>query len=411
MRKLALAVIALLLFGLLVYQLPQVHNRLDWRLDFALTYLRGVVSPVQALPSALPNPQVRVTRNAPSTPSLTPAPTLSPTPGPTPTATLPPTPIPQAVALTPPEYEKQDINNCGPASLSMYLRYFGWEGDQLAIAELLKPFREDRNVNVEELVWFVRNRAGWLNVEFRVGGDLETLEKLIAAGLPVIIEESFYFEENYWPNDDHWAAHYLLLTGYDEAAGVFTAQDSYYGPDKKISHEALRKNWQSFNYVYLMVYPPEKEAAVKSILGSHWDRDFNRRHALEVAQAETEGDPENAFAWFNLGSNLVYFERYIEATQAYDNARNLGLPQRMLRYQFGPFMAYFHTGKLKDLFALTDYALQRTKNSEEALLWKGWGLYRQGDTPAALESFSQALQANPSYQDAQYALDFVRSNP
>ena len=26
-----------------------------------------------------------------------------------------------------------------------------------------------------------------------------------------------------------------------------------------------------------------------------------------------------------------------------------GLPQRMLRYQFGPFFAYFHTGRIDDL--------------------------------------------------------------
>ncbi len=48
-----------------------------------------------------------------------------------------------------------------------------------------------------------------------------------------------------------------------------------------------------------------------------------------------------------------------------------GLPQRMLRYQFGPFLAYFNALRTEDLLALTDYALDRTANSEEALLWRG----------------------------------------
>ena len=39
------------------------------------------------------------------------------------------------------------------------------------------------------------------------------------------------------------------------------------------------------------------------------------------------------FAWFNLGSDLVYFDRYEEAALAYDKARELGLPLRMFRYQ------------------------------------------------------------------------------
>jgi tetratricopeptide (TPR) repeat protein len=82
-----------------------------------------------------------------------------------------------------------------------------------------------------------------------------------------------------------------------------------------------------------------------------------------------------------------------------------------MRYQFGPFIAYFHTGQLDELFTLTEYALKVTPNSEEALLWHGWGLYRQGKSKEALENFQQALEENPNYLDAQYAIDFVRANP
>ena len=32
-----------------------------------------------------------------------------------------------------------------------------------------------------------------------------------------MIEESFYFEEPYWTDDDLWAAHYQLVTGYDDS--------------------------------------------------------------------------------------------------------------------------------------------------------------------------------------------------
>ena len=82
----------------------------------------------------------------------------------------------------------------------------------------------------------------------------------------------------------------------------------------------------------------------------------------------------------------------------------------MLRYQFGPFIAYFHSGQLDDLLALTEYALKVTPSSEEALLWYGWAMYRQGNEKAAIESFQKALERNPTYQDAQYALTFVQTN-
>jgi tetratricopeptide (TPR) repeat protein len=82
----------------------------------------------------------------------------------------------------------------------------------------------------------------------------------------------------------------------------------------------------------------------------------------------------------------------------------------MLRYQFGPFIAYFHSFRMDDLMALTEYALQRTQNSEEAMLWRGWGFYRQGNSAEALAYFQNALEANRYYLDAEYAINFVLEN-
>ena len=400
----------ILLAAFLIYLVPPVRTRVNWRLEVARTYLRGVFNPAGALPT--PEERLTLTPTPTLPPTATPLPELpTATPIPTSTPVPTPTPIPVSVTLNPPAWELQGPNNCGPASLAMYLRYYGWEGDQNTITEVVKPLEEDRNVNPEEMVYFVRNHAGWLNADFRVGGDLELLRQLLAAGFPVLIEESFYFEKPYWPNDDLWAAHYLLLTGYDDTAGEFIGQDSFHGADQRVTYATLDEYWQIFNRVYLLVYLPGQQAALQSILGANWDVNANRQHALEVAQAETQSEPDNPFAWFNLGSNLVYFERYGEAATAYDTARTFGLPQRMLRYQFGPFFAYFHAHLNTDLLALTEYALQITPNSEEALLWHGWALYRAGETDKAITDWQAALEANPTYVDAQYALDFVGTVP
>lgn len=415
MRKLTISRMLILLvvvfiLCMILYWLPPVHERLSWRVDFALTYLRGLINPIEQLPTALPEPQQLITSEPTMTPVFTPIPTLAPTIQFTPTSMPSPTPLPPSVLLPAPEWERQDINNCGPASLAMYLRYYGWEGVQTDITNVVKPYREDRNVNVEELVYFVRTRAGWLNAEFRVGGNLTLIKQLLAAGVPVMIEETFYFEEPFWINDDLWAAHYFLVTGYDEAAQEFIGQDSFHGSDQRVSYEKLDEYWQAFNRVYILVYLNHQEEAIRNILASSWDLDANRQSALEAAQTETEKNPQNPFAWFNLGANLTYFERYIEATDAFDKAREIGLPQRMLRYQFSPFIAYFHTGQLDDLIALTEFALKITPNSEEAWLWHGWAMYRSNDVNQAIADFERALEENPTYQDAQYALDFARAN-
>ena len=59
----------------------------------------------------------------------------------------------------------------------MYLKLYGWQGDQFTISQYLKPERADRNVNIEELTYYVRNYAGWLNAIYRVGGNVGMLKQ------------------------------------------------------------------------------------------------------------------------------------------------------------------------------------------------------------------------------------------
>jgi tetratricopeptide (TPR) repeat protein len=423
-------VVGLVVLAIALYQIPSIQDRVSWRIDRAVTYMRGVIDPVRAMPTpdvnasaatgatgdtgagAMPLPQEK-------TLAPTASPTLSPTQPATalPRQTLPPPPpsptptaIPGSIELAAPAYEKQSLNNCGPATLTMHLRYYGWDGNQSKISDLIKPKREDRNVNVEELVSYVNTEVPGLEIQYRVGGDIQMLKKLLAAGFPVTIEETFIMAESYWANDDRWAGHYLLLTGYDDVAQQFISQDVFVGPNFKVPYSVLEKNWKAFNHVYILIYPPDQRETVQSVLAEEWDANANRQHAMEKAQQEAEKDSTDSYAWFNLGTNLVYFEKYSQAANAYDEARKDGLPQRMLRYQFGPFFAYFHTGRMEDLMAILDYALKRTPTSEEAMLWMGWAVYRQGDKEAAANWFGKALEAHPNYSDAMYALDFLRNN-
>ena len=388
---------ALIIF--LIYQVPFVNDRLGWRLDAASGIVRGWLRPGDSLPT----PEAPLVVDVPTAAAIAAAPPATATPGPT------PTPLPASVTLPAPKWEKQDWNNCGPATLALALRMFGWEGDQFDVSAVLKPDRGDKNVNVDELVYYVRNDAGWLNADFRVGGTIDLLKRLLAAGHPVIIEEGFTLDEN--DGGGGWAGHYLLLTGYDDAEGVFLVQDSNKGADQRVAYDALDEGWKAFNRVFLFIYPPEVETEVHTLLGPDADPDVNRQRALATAQAEVAADAQDAYAWFNLGSNLVYFGRYSEAVDAFDTALNLGLPWRFTRYQFGPYIAYFNQGKFQELIQLADYTLFRTNKAEESHLWRGWARYRLGDRLGAIEDFRAALEVNPNYLDAQYALNYVGATP
>lgn len=403
----SVSLLVLAVLAAALYQVPAINSRLSWRYEVAKTYIKNVIHPVGNVPTAIPNPTSTQNFELPTiTPTAASVETAIPA-----TATLPP--LPAQVSLPSPAYEKQTPNNCGPAALSMMLHMFGWSGTQKDISDVVKPVLGDRNVNPDELAYWVLNNAGWLRIQYRVGGDLETLKELLAAQYPVMIEgtTSLNPDDSGWPDDDLWAAHYLLLTGYDDATQIFTVQDTYHGPDQKVSYQAVEKEWKPFNYLYMVIYLPDQEDKIKGLLGSNWDPDSNRQNSLASSQAATVSDPTDAFAWFNLGSNLVYFERYDDANAAYDKARQLGLPQRMFRYQFGPFIANFQANRIDDLLALTTYALQRTDMSEETWLWHGWALYRKGDTKGAIDNWHKALSIHPKYKDALYALSFVGATP
>ena len=118
--------LGLIILALILWQLPAMQQRLGWRIDFALTYLRGIVDPVKPLPMAV------VTQNPDDANGFFPTPTPTAplvvvadqqiTVTATVLPTLTSTAIPGQVQLPPPAYEKQEINNCGPATLAMYLR-------------------------------------------------------------------------------------------------------------------------------------------------------------------------------------------------------------------------------------------------------------------------------------------------
>ena len=403
-KKILITLAAFFMLALLILQIPRVQSALSWRYEKLTIYTKNVINPPEPVPTALPfTPAPSATQPVETIGASTSIPQPA-----TPTATS--APLPAQDSLISPPHEQQTPNNCGPATLSMALHLYGWEGNQNEIADQIKPVLQDRNVNPEELAYYVRNFAGWLNIGYRVGGNIETLKRLLAANYPVIVESVTSLDPNdaLGPTDDLWAAHYLLLTGYDEATQTFTMQDSYHGADLTISYDQLEAEWEPFNNLYMVLYSPEDESELETLLASDWDVDANRERTLANALLNIESNPDSAYAWFNLGSDLVYFEEYQEAALAYDKARELGLPLRMFRYQFGPFWAYFHADRIDELMLLTDYARGITTMSEETWFWYGWGLYRQNDFVGAKAAWEKALSINDSpYADAHGALEYV----
>lgn len=274
----------------------------------------------------------------------------------------------------------------------MALNYWGWQGDQTDIAKVLKPVQDDRNVGPEEMADFVKTYTD-LDVIIRLAGTLDDLHRLLSAGFPTIVEIGYEDPKR------GWLGHYLLLVGYDDSRRVLFAQDSLNGPNYTYDYDLLPTYWRVFNYLYLIVYPPDRTSAVIEALGPDMDETFNRARAVELARQETEtlSGQTLAFAWFNLGTSLVALGDYSAAAAAYDQARYLGLPWRMLWYQTGPYQAYYFTQRYQDVIDLATQTITHGTYVEESWYWRGMAKHALGDQEGAIRDWKAALKYHPDW--------------
>jgi hypothetical protein len=439
--KYLLAIPVLIALAIVVYNIPFVNSRLAWRLDNLRTRIQYAINPPQEVvfqpqeQAALENEvntivNATLTALAPTfTPTLyTPTPTQpgpTNTPVPTFTPTFTPTPLPPSISLAGVKYEDQHnrYNYCGPSNLSMALTFWGWDGNRDVVGEYVKTNTDDKNVMPYELQNFVLDQVSTDGAIIRYGGDIDLLKKLVAAGFPVVTEKGYYTYD--MTGSYGWLGHYQFVTGYDDTKDVLIVQDTYIdkGENHEFAYTDFINGWRSFDFVFMVVYPLEKEPQVLSLLGDYADLDWSSRHALEVAQAETTtlSGIDQYFAAFNVGSSHVNLKEYVDAAYAYDYAFQLYAelakdnlrPYRMLWYQTGPYFAYYYSGRYQDTIDLANATFETISKPvlEETWYWRGMGKLALGDTQGAISDLQEAVRLHPGFAPATYQLSQLGVSP
>ncbi|MBM3179312.1 MAG: hypothetical protein FJZ86_03055 [Chloroflexi bacterium] len=442
-NKLWLIPLALML-AIGLYYLPSINSHLAWRVESLRTRIvyffkppaEAVFQPSEKTDLTIET--VIATTRAEYLLTLTPQATSTPKLGPSPTSTITSTPLPASVILPGVIYVDQHNrwNYCGPANLTMALNFWGWKGNRDDVAKVVKPgsgdlkkdFIErglpDKNVMPYELMDFVNENTEYRAL-MRYGGEEVLVKRLIAAGFPVIAEKGYY-ERDYNGKID-WLGHYLFTTGYDNARGGFIVQDAYLKPGKDLLSEYTNylDGWRSFNYLFMVVYPANREAEVLALLGPWADEKWATQHALELAEKETQSLSGNDlfFAWFNKGTSHVALQQYVDAAMAYDQAFRLyanlntdlgNRPFRMMWYQTGPYFAYYYSARYQDVINLANTTLNdtiATPTLEESLIWRGRAYYQIGNTKNAVDDFRAALKVHVNWAPAVQALQDLGLQP
>jgi hypothetical protein len=387
----------------------------------------ALLLPPTSTPTAVPLPPTLTpipTTGAAGIPTLTPPPTATPLPTIPPTAT--PLPFPPQARLEGITHHFQEWNNCGPATLSMAMTYFGVYHNQAKTSAVLKPDPEDRNVTPDELANYVNTQTD-LQAISRTNGDFDILRGLISSGVPVIIETGIDPPGSFsWME---WYGHYLLVVAYDDAAETIWVFDSWLGTNNEIPEAVTTEDgqqfiefgvqngegrtmdyatfdyyWRQFNRNYVALYRPEQVAQVAQVIGAQMDDGTMWARALGRTAVSLQTEPEDPFLWFNLGTIYAAQQEYALASAAFDQARAIGLPGRMLWYQFGPYEAYYQVGRYADVLELTNLTLNNRPYFEESFYYRGLAQKALGNDRAAEADFSAAFRFNPNFLPAAQAL-------
>lgn len=350
------------------------------------------------------------------TATLTMPPTQALTPLPTSTPTITPTPLPAEVKLEGIRFQSQRylMNYCAPANLAMALSFWGWQGDRTTTGKWLKPFGEDKNVMPSEMQAYAEQEAG-LKAVIRVGGDLQIIKDFIAAGFPVLVEKGEVLHGEYGPGSTGWMGHYMVFSGYNDAEEYLIAQDSLVGADQEYPYSILETDWRAFNYVYIVIYPLDRESEVFTLLGAQADEYANQQYAALKASNEVMGlsGRDQFFAFYNRGSSLVELQDYGGAALIFDQAFELyptipeaDRPYRALWYNTAPYKAYYFTGRFWDVINLATTTLDSMAEAtlEESYYWRARAELALGDTAGAYRDLKQALKYHEGFEPAEWLL-------
>lgn len=228
-------------------------------------------------------------------------------------ATLP------AASTAPMKHIWQSLNNCGPAAVVMALSTMGVEADQETARLALRGPDWSRGMGPTPVGPWVQEKFG-LRMQWRNNGSNELMKALISNGFAPMVTQ--WMQDPWVSRISHWRT----VAGYDDARRMFFVNDSMLGRGVGLSYDWFDRNWQPFSYRWMVVYKPEDEPLLRTIVGPDWS-DRNMRHRFyERAKSEALGRGD-AQSWLTYGEAAYQNGLFAEAVGAFEKGLALGSAQ------------------------------------------------------------------------------------
>lgn len=360
----------------------------------AMVFFLDLKIKTQQLSSSTDSPSLATATGLPVATSIPTQPSL-----PTPTLLIPPS----SKILQSDYHVFQTFNNCGPASLSMALSYYGIRVPQQELRDAMRPYNnvqgdnDDKSVTLDEIA---AKGAEYGFVSFhRPNGNVELVKQFIANDIPVITETLLHSDDD--------IGHYRVIKGYDETTQEFIQDDSMQGKNLRYKYGDFNQLWQIYNYGYVVLVPKEKLAVAQAILGEDLDEKIAWKKIVDNAQVKLQQNPNDFVTRFNLSIGLYKIAEYQKSVDEFEKVEKQ-LPFRTLWYQIEPLLSYYQLGNDQRVLQLIDQILSNHNRAfSELYILRGDVYKRQGNLKAAKTEYEQAVFYNKNLKAAQDALNSI----
>lgn len=281
----------------------------------------------------------------------------------------------------------QTFNNCGPAAVSMVLQYFGYNVSQEETKAHLRTNPDDKNVFINEISDYIK-KDYQVDNKVLFNGNLQTIKTLVSNGIYVVVEDWLH------PNED--IGHVLIIRGFDDNEDVLIADDSYFGVGIKYSYSTWDEGqWKPYNREFMPVYNADKEALVKSIIGENWNEAAMYQNSVNKNLKDTEINPDDMYAWFNLGTSYFGLGDFEKAKEAFEKSQAIGWPHRMLWYNIDPVLTYNKLGEYQKAIDTANLGLWYNDNFAEMHYEKYIAYKGLGDKVNSDVEYKKAIELDP----------------
>lgn len=183
----------------------------------------------------------------------------------------------------------QTLNNCGPASITAVLHYWGIARTQQQVQDVVRADGSPRGMAPFGVPGYMRTLGmrGLLGVT----GTQRMIKVLISNGFPIIVSQMV--------SPTYQVRHYRPIVAYDDRQGVFVSNDPYLGAGHQISYADFARIWSSSHQRFLVLYPPSRQSQLDGVLASAgWGRLRAYRADLAWQQNRLKHTPSGEAGYF-----------------------------------------------------------------------------------------------------------------